>query len=109
MFLSLPSNQYCTNALQASTKITSLEIGKDACQFESVTALDLSKYPKVKTVRISHESFSYVNEVKMIGLKQLESVEIGMNSFTKFKSTSLITSDPNRHFYLKNCSKLKYD
>ena len=105
MFLSLPSNQYCTNALQASTKITSLEIGKDACQFESVTALDLSKYPKVKTVRISHESFSYVNEVKMIGLKQLESVVIGMNSFTQHKNDH--GNDPNRHFYLKNCPKLK--
>ena len=105
MFLSLPSNQYCTNALQASTKITSLEIGKDACQFESVTALDLSKYPKVKTVRISHESFSYVNEVKMIGLKQLESVVIGENSFTKKKNS--YGNNRNRHFYLKNCPKLK--
>ena len=105
MFLSLPSNQYCTNALQTSTKITSLEIGKDACQFESVTALDLSKYPKVKTVRISHSSFSYVNEVKMIGLKQLESVEIGTNSFTQHKDS--YGNDPNRHFYLKDCPKLK--
>ena len=105
MFLSLPSNKYCMNALQASTKITSFEIGKDACQFESVTALDLSKYPKVKTVRISHESFSYVNEVKMIGLKQLESVVIGENSFTKKKNS--YGNNRNRHFYLKNCPKLK--
>ena len=30
-----------------------------------------------------------------------------MNSFTKYKDTYHITADPNRHFYLKNCPKLK--
>ena len=30
-----------------------------------------------------------------------------MNSFTRYKSSSSIISDPNRHFYLKNCPKLK--
>ena len=41
----------------------------------------------------------------MIGLNQLESVEIGMNSFTQHKND--VENDPNRHFYLKNCPKLK--
>ena len=47
----------------------------------------------------------YVEEVKLIGLSKLESVEIGMNSFTKKKNSR--GDDPNRHFYLKNCPKLK--
>ena len=47
----------------------------------------------------------YVKEVKLIGLSELESVEIGMNSFTKKKNSS--GYDPNRHFYLKNCPKLR--
>ena len=46
-----------------------------------------------------------VDEVKLIGLKELESVVIGENSFTKEKSGW--GEDPNRHFYLKNCPKLK--
>ena len=46
-----------------------------------------------------------VNEVKMIGLKELESVEIGMNSFTRKKSS--YGNDPNRRFYLKDCSSLR--
>ena len=54
---------------------------------------------------IGNECFMYVNEVKMIGLKQLESVVIGMNSFTQHKNDH--GNDPNRHFYLKNCPKLK--
>ena len=54
---------------------------------------------------IGDESFMYVNEVNMTRLSQLESVEIGMNSFTQHKNSS--GNDPNRHFYLKNCPKLK--
>ena len=77
--------------------------GNDA----SLTVLDLSRFQYLKELVVGDESFMYVNEVKLIGLHYLESVVIGMNSFTKFKSTSSITSDPNRHFYLKNCPKLK--
>ena len=43
----------------------------------------------------------------MIGLSELESVVIGENSFTKFKNGNCIRPDANRHFYLKNCPKLK--
>ena len=46
-----------------------------------------------------------MDELKLIGLNELESVEIGMNSFTKNKNS--YRYDPNRHFYLKNCPKLK--
>jgi len=69
--------------------------------------LDLSRFLQLKSLSVGDHCFSYVNEVKVIGLSELESVEIGMNSFTKYKSTWNITSDPNRHFYLKNCPKLK--
>ena len=71
------------------------------------TELDLSRFLQLKSLSVGDHCFSYVNEVKLIGLSELESVEIGMNSFTKFKNTWQITSDPNRHFYLKNCPKLK--
>ena len=71
------------------------------------TELDLSRFLQLKSLSIGDHCFSYVNEVKVIGLSELESVVIGMNSFTKFKNTWQITSDPNRHFYVKNCPKLK--
>ena len=71
------------------------------------TELDLSRFLQLKSLSVGDHCFSYVNEVKMIGLNELESVEIGTNSFTKFKNTWQITSDPNRHFYLKSCPKLK--
>ena len=85
--------------------VESLSILSNTCNEESVIELDLSKYPKLKSVTIGDECFMYVDEVKLIGLSELESVEIGMNSFTKKKNST--KNDPNRHFYLKNCPKLK--
>ena len=71
----------------------------------SVQLFDLSRFVYLRELKVGDESFMYVNEVRMIGLSELESVEIGMNSFTKKKNG--YGSDPNRHFYLKNCPKLK--
>ena len=99
--------EYCMNVLRGSDEKTDLVIGSSVCPFANVTVLDLSVYPRLKSLRIGNNGFEFVNEVKVIGLNELESVEIGMNSFTKYKSTWNITSDPNRYFYLKNCPKLK--
>ena len=41
----------------------------------------------------------------MIGFKILERVVIGVNSFTKQKDSC--GYDANRHFYLKNCERLR--
>ena len=72
------------------------------------TELDLSRFLQLKILSVGDHCFSYVNEVKVIGLSELESVEIGMNSFTQHKNTWFnIRPDSNRHFYLKNCPKLK--
>ena len=67
--------------------------------------LDLSRFLQLKSLSVGDHCFRYVNEVKVIGLSELESVEIGMNSFTKYKNE--YGQDPNRHFYVKNCPKLK--
>ena len=69
------------------------------------TELDLSQFLQLKSFTVGDHCFSYVNEVKVIGLNELESVEIGMNSFTQHKND--YGNDPNRHFYVKNCPKLK--
>ena len=74
----------------------------------SLTVPDLIRFRRLKRIVIGNESLMYVKELRLIGLSELESVEIGMNSFTKFKNTWYdIRPDPNRHFYLKNCPKLK--
>ena len=69
------------------------------------SVLDLTRFSKLESLVIGDNCFSYVTEVKMVGLSELESVEIGMNSFTQHKND--YGNDSNRHFYLKNCPKLK--
>ena len=97
--------EYCMSILRGSDEMTDLVIGGYACPFDSVTAFDLSVYPRLKSVTIGDYGFEYVNVFNITGLSELESVEIGMKSFTKEKNSS--GRDPNRHFYVKNCPKLK--
>ena len=70
-----------------------------------LTGLDLTRFSHLESLIIGEYCFSYVNEVKLVGLSELESVEIGMNSFTKNERGD--GYDPNGQFYLKNCPKLK--
>ena len=84
-----------------------VEVSDGCCNEEDLKELDLRGFVNLRELKVGNECFEKVNEVKLIGLSELESVEIGMNSFTKFKNTWQITLDPNRHFYLKNCPKLK--
>ena len=69
------------------------------------TGFDLSGFSKLKRLEIGNDCFAYVEEVKMIGLSELESVVIGKNSFTKNERGD--GYDPDGHFYLKDCPKLK--
>ena len=73
-----------------------------SCNDKTFTVLDLSSFVNLRVFEVGDYSFAYVNEVKLIGLHALESVVIGQNSFRKSGE-----SDPNGHFYLKDCEKLK--
>ena len=80
-------------------------VDNNACNDKCFTALVLSFFSNLKVLEVGDYSFSFVEEVKLIGLKQLERVVIGENSFTKKKND--YGNDPNRHFYLKNCERLR--
>ena len=71
----------------------------------NVQLLDLSRFAKLRELKVGDECFIHVNELRVIGLSELERVVIGENSFTKHKNG--YGNDPNRHFYLKDCPKLK--
>ena len=124
------ANVFNVNDLNAlSSTVTEIIVENRCCRDPSFTMLDLTRFTNVRRIVIGYEAFMYVNEVKLeglnklesveigdgcfmyvdelklIGLSALESVEIGMNSFTKKKND--YGEDPNRHFYLKNCPKMK--
>ena len=81
-------------------------VKNNTCNESNVQLLDMSRFVNLRELLVGDESFMYVNELKMIGLGELESVVIGKKSFTK-KYWYDIIPDPDRHFYLKNCPKLK--
>ena len=77
----------------------------DGVSDSGITGFDVSGFSKLKRLEIGNDCFTDVEEVKLIGLNELESVEIGENSFTKNERGD--GYDPNGQFYLKNCPKLK--
>ena len=82
-------------------------IGDGECDGYVWSVLDMSVYRGLKRLKIGDNNFENVRGLRLIGLSELESVEIGEHSFSKFQSVYQITHDSNRHFYLKNCPKLK--
>ena len=88
-----------------NTKVSEIIIPSNSMNEASLTVLDLSRFRRLKKLVIGDECFVYVKETRLTGLYYLESVEIGMNSFTQYKNTW--RNDPNRHSYLKDCPKLK--
>ena len=88
-----------------SDNITKLVVPNNRCNNEEIDLLDFSLFSRLKSIEIGDGCFANVNEVKLIGLSKLKRVVIGENSFTKSKNGS--GSDPNRHFYLTDCERLK--
>ena len=88
-----------------NTTVTELTVSSNSLNDASLTVWDLTRFRRLKKLVIGDECFMNVDEVKLIGLNVLDSVEIGVSSFTKHKNSW--GNDPNRHFYLKNCPKLK--
>ena len=70
-----------------------------ACNTPSFTKLDLLPFVNLRQFEVGDCSFVYVKEVKMIGLKWLESVVIGENCFTM--------KDSRSQLHLKDCERLR--
>ena len=88
-----------------SKRVTELVIPSNCCNEAEWSVFDVSGLKWLKSIEIGDECFENVNEVKLIGMNELERVVIGKNSFTKHKNWP--GNDPNRHFYLKNCERLR--
>ena len=80
-------------------------VDNNACNEKCFTTLVLASFSNLKVLKVGDYSLSFVKEVKLIGLNRLERVVIGKNSFTKHKNS--YGNDPSRHFYLKECERLK--
>ena len=61
--------------------------------------------PRLVSLKVCGSCFTYVNELKLIGLHCLEDVTILDNCFVKSKNSD--SDNPEGCFCLKNCQKLK--
>ena len=86
--------------------VTQLVIPSNCCNEAEWSVFDVSGLKWLKSIEIGDECFMNVNEVTLIGLDRLERVVIGMNSFMK-KKNDWPEYNPNRHFYLKTCERLR--
>ena len=99
-------NVKCVGDLKnANCYIGVIVIASNCCNERELSVLDLSRFVNLRELTVGDECFENVNEVKLIGMNQLERVVIGENSFTKYKNIS--GYDPDRHFYLKNCERVR--
>ena len=87
--------------------IEELIVENNSCNGMEWTALDLSFISHLRLFEVGDDCFENVDEVKLIGLSKLERVKIGENSFTREKNDDWPKNNPNRHFYLKNCERLR--
>ena len=82
--------------------VETIIIDNNACNDRSFTVLDLTRFVSLKVFEVGDYSFSYVNEVLIVGLPKLERVVIGKGCFKRS-----VVNDPNRHFYLKDCERVR--
>ena len=77
-------------------------VDNNACNDKGSSQLNLSFFSNLKVFEVVDYSFSFVDEVKLIGLSHLERVVIGSHCFRKD-----LKENSDRHFYLKNCERLR--
>ena len=86
-------------------RVGELVIASKCCNEGEVKEVDLGRFASLKVFEVGDECFENVKEVKLIGQNQLEKVVIGQKCFMKNEDRN--SADPNRHFYLKNCERLR--
>ena len=84
-----------------------LVVGDNSCNESGFISLDLSGCVSLKEVKVGNNCLENVETLRMTELRNLECVVIGNDSFTKSGYNTDNGGDCNRHFYMKNCPRLK--
>ena len=94
-----------TRLEEVSPGVRVLEICDNCWNDVKRKVFEMKGFSCLRELRIGDECCMHVSSFRLDGLNKLESVEIGENSFTQHKNW--YGNDPNRHFCLKDCPKLK--
>ena len=90
------------NALDST--VETVIVDNNGCNDDSFTVLNLTRFVNLRVFEVGDNSFSYVEEVHLIGLSKLERVVIGKHCFTLPKWEGV---NEDNSFYLKNCERLR--
>ena len=71
----------CLSEMEISEDMTELIVPGNRCNEEDITVLDFSRFTGLKKIVVGDGCFENVRELKLVGLGELESVVIGVNSF----------------------------
>ena len=107
----LNDERLCTSATVESegellhNHIEELVVDVQCCNGEEWRVLDLGVMRSLKAVYVCDDCFRNVEEVRMTGMRELESVRIGERSFTRRKND--FGNNPDRRFCVKDCPSLR--
>ena len=85
--------------MDASTE--TIIVADDSCNDDDgATELDLSRFENLTSLIVGDNCFRYVTTMNVVEMDNLESIRIGMNSFSSYE-------EADYSFSVKNCSRLK--
>ena len=88
--------------------VVEIVVSDNCCKEEEVRVVDLSGFVSLRELRVGDQCFRKTEELRLIGLNGLERVVMGKTCFVKSPYDADEDGiDPNRHFYLKNCERLR--
>ena len=85
--------------------IEELVVDVNCCNGESWRVLDLSVMRSLKSVVVGDDCFKNVSELRMIGMREVESVVVGERSFTRRKND--FANNPERRVCVRDCPSLR--
>ena len=89
------------------TCVEELVVSDRCCNVMEWKAFDVTRIVHLRELKVGDRCFRNTEELELFGLNELERVVIGKKSFTPKDYIYGRGMDPNRHFYLKNCPKVR--
>ena len=90
-----------------ASQVEVIVVEDNCCNESEFETLDLSGFVSLKKLTVGNGCFKCVKDVKVIGLKWLESVVIGEKCFVVQLSKPSDGEDDKCHFYLKRCPRIR--
>ena len=92
---------------RVESTVQSILLEDDPSVDTDLTVLDMGRFVNLVELKAGDSCCRRVTRVVIVGLKKLERIVVGGRSFRTLNYLIIDGKDPNRHFFLKDCEKLK--